>query len=249
MGFFSLQENELTDQTGEQTLRRYNSMSIRPSAGLSYQLTELITAGIGLSYKNVMLRDTEHPINAPENGTQGITMSPNIGIRHNTWDGYFLNENHASLKYDYTFVIDGDDVHSISLNAAFNHSFIPGFRFTAKSGMVSSTSFASPYFESPPMSAAVNILPTSYAATVMAGVSLGLEKSLFKFSFGTVSLSVAYQAVYSHSDLLPHQSDHGPVAMLQMYFSRLAMPGIGLGGAYNVDKNVWQYAFNMGMTF
>ncbi|MDR0526711.1 MAG: hypothetical protein LBG79_02670, partial [Spirochaetaceae bacterium] len=78
---------------------------------------------------------------------------------------------------------------------------------------------------------------------------LGLEKYLFKFKFGTVSLLAAYQAVYSHSDLLSHQCDHGPVAMLQMYFSRLAMPGMGLGAAYNVDKNVWQYAFNMGMTF
>jgi hypothetical protein len=99
------------------------------------------------------------------------------------------------------------------------------------------------------MSGAVNILPTSYSAARIAGVSAGLEKSLFKFSFGTVSISAAYQAVYSHSDLLPRQFDHGPVAMLQMYFSRLAMPGVGLGGAYNVDKNVWQYAFNVGITF
>jgi hypothetical protein len=249
MAFFSLQENELTDQTGNQTLRRYNSMSIRPSVGLSYLFSELVNAGISLSYKNIMLRDTEHPINMPENGTQGITLSPNVGIRHNTWDGYFLNEKQASLKYEYTFVIGGDDVHSVSISAAFNHSIIPGFRFTAKTGMASSTSFTSPYFEFQPLSAAVNILPTSYAAAMMAGVSLGLEKSLFKFSFGTLSLSAAYQAVYSHSDLLPNQSDHGPVAMLQMYFNRIAMPGIGLGGAYNVDKKTWQYAFNMGMTF
>jgi hypothetical protein len=249
MGFFSLDEDELTDQTGDKTLRRFNSMSIRPSVGLSYQLSELVTAGIGLTYKNIMLRDTENPLNAPENGTQGISLSPNIGIHHNTWDGYFLNENRASLKYEYTFVIDGDAVHSASLNAAFNHSFIPGFRLTAKSGLVFSTPSASPFFESPPMSAAVNILPTGYAAAQMAGVSAGLEKSLFKFSFGTVSVSAAYQAVYSHSDLLPRQFDHGPVAMLQMYFSRLAIPGVGLGAAYNVDKNIWQYAFNMGMTF
>jgi hypothetical protein len=249
MGFFSRQENELTDQTGKQTLRRYNSMSVRPSIGLSYLLSESVNAGIGLSYLNVMLRDTEDPVNAPENGTQGITLSPSIGVRRNTWDGYFLNENQGALKYDYTLVIDGDDVHSVSLNAAFNHSFFPGFRITAKSGAVFSTAFASPFFESPPMSAAVNILPTSYQAASIAGVSLGLEKSLFKFKFGVISLLAAYQAVYSHSALLPHQFDHGPVAMLQMYFSRVAIPGMGLGGAYNVDKNTWQYAFNMGMTF
>jgi hypothetical protein len=249
MGFFSLQENELTDQTGERTLRRYNSMSIRPSIGLSYLFSELVNGGIGLSYQNALLRDTENPLNAPKDGMQGIGLSPSIGIRHNTWDGYFLNEKQASLKYEYTFVIGGDDIHSVSLNAAFNHSFIPGFRLTAKSGMVFATSSASPFFESKPMSAAVNILPASYAASSIAGFSLGLEKYLFKFKFGTVSVLAAYQAVYSHSSLLPHQFDHGPVGMLQMYFSRLAMPGMGLGAAYNVDKNIWQYAFNMGMTF
>jgi hypothetical protein len=36
---------------------------------------------------------------------------------------------------------------------------------------------------------------------------------------------------------------------LQMYFSGLAIPGVGLGGAYNVDKNTWQFAFNVGMLF
>jgi hypothetical protein len=254
MGFFSLKENELTDQrdglgTDGQILRRYNSMSIRPSAGVSYQLTELVTAGLGLTYQNILLRDTENPLNAPEKGIQGISFSQNISIRHNAWDGFFLNEKSASLKYTSTIVIDDADVHSVSVNADFKHSFIPGFRIIAKSGAVFSTPSGSPFFESPPMSGAVNILPTSYSAASIAGISLGLEKSLLKFKFGVISFSAAYQAVYSHSDFLPHQFDHGPVAMLQMYFSRVAMPGVGLGASYNVSKNVWQYAFNAGMTF
>jgi hypothetical protein len=250
MGFFSLQENENTDQTGEQTFRRYNSMSIHPLIGLSYSLSEHITPSLALSYRHIILRDTENPINAPENGVQGITLSPGIGIRNTSvWDGYFLNEKQASLKYDYTFVIGNDDVHSVSINAAFNHSIIPGFRFIAKSGMVFATSSASPFFASSPMSAAVNILPTDYYAADFAGISLGLEKYLFKFSQVTLSLSAAYQAVYSHGDLLAHQFDHGAAAMLLMYFSRLALPAVGLGGAYNVAKNTWQYAFNAGMSF
>jgi hypothetical protein len=77
----------------------------------------------------------------------------------------------------------------------------------------------------------------------------GLKKSLFKFSSGTVSVSAAYRAVYSHSALPPRQFDHGPAAMLQMYFPRVAIPGAGLGAAYNVSKNVWHYAINAGMTF
>jgi hypothetical protein len=34
-----------------------------------------------------------------------------------------------------------------------------------------------------------------------------------------------------------------------MYFSKIAFPGMGLGAAYNVDKDTWQYAFNIGMMF
>ncbi|MDR1174992.1 MAG: hypothetical protein LBK83_05920 [Treponema sp.] len=249
MGFFSIEENENTDQTGEQTLRRYNSMSINPIIGLSYTLSEHITPGLSLSYRYIQLQDTENPINAPENGAQGITLSPNIGIRCNTWDGYFLNEKGASLRYNYTLVIDDDDVHSVSLNAAFNHSIIPGFRFTAKGGMTFSTLSASPFFVSSPASAGVHILSGTYSANHFAGGSLGLEKYLFKLKFGTISVTAAYQAVYSHGDLLNYQFDHGAAAMAQMYFSGLALPAMGLGGAYNVDKNTWQFAFNIGMAF
>jgi hypothetical protein len=249
MGWFNLQENETTDQTGEQTLRRYNSMSIKPSFGLSYQLTELITPSIALSYQYDTLRDSDNPVNEPENGMQGITVSPGISIRHNTWDGYFLNEKQISAKYEYTFAVDDTDVHSVSMNAAFNHSIVPGFRVIAKSGLVFATPSAAPFYDSSPMNAAVNILPQQYAAVNFAGLSVGLEKYLFKFKFGTLSISTAYQVVYSDGDLLAHQFDHGVVGMLQMYLSRVAIPGIGLGGAFNVDKDTWQFAFNIGMSF
>ncbi|GHU82479.1 hypothetical protein FACS189468_6740 [Spirochaetia bacterium] len=249
MGMFLSQDKENTDQRDELTLRRYNSITINPSFGLSYKLTDLIMPSISVGYKNVMLRDTDSPVNAPEDGVQTISISPGIGIIHNTWDGYFLNEKSASLKYNYTLVVGDDDVHTVSLNAALTHSFIPGFRVTAKSGIIFATPSSSPFFESSPINASVNILPQTYSAVDFSSLSLGLEKYLFKFKFGTVSISAGYQVVYSNGELLHNQFDHGPVAMLQMYLSGIAIPGVGLGGAYNVDKNVWQYAFNVGMTF
>jgi hypothetical protein len=249
MGMFLSQDKENIDQMDEQILRRFNSMTINPSIGLSYKLTDMITPNISIGYKGIMLRDTDKPVNAPEDGVHAISISPGVSIHNDTWDGYFLNGIDASLKYNYTLVIDNDDVHSASLNASLNQSIVPGFRVTAKSGILFATSSASPFFESSPINAAVNILPQTYSAVDFAGISLGLEKYLFKFRFGTVSISAAYQAVYSHGELLHHQFDHGPVAMMQMYFSRVAIPGMGLGAAYNVDKNVWQYAFNVGMAF
>jgi hypothetical protein len=198
-----------------------------------------------------MLRDTESPINTPEDGVQAVSIAPGIGITHNTWDGYFLNEKSSSLKYTYNLCFGGDDVHSVTLNGTFNHSIIPGFRVTAKTGMVFATPSASPFFESSSINAAVNILPQKYSAVDFAGVSLGLEKYIYKFKFGTFAISAAYQVVYSHGDLLEHQFDYGPAAMLQMYLSGIAIPAVGLGGAYNMIKThgnvppvlVWRFSW------
>jgi hypothetical protein len=249
-GMFSLRENESQDQTGKEILRRYNSMSINPGAGLSYQLSEFITPAFDLSYKYVALRDSDDPVNAPEKGVHGITFSPSVTLQlPSTWDGYFLNEKKASVKYEYTLVVDDTDVHSASLNAAFNHSIIPGFRVIANSGIVFATPSAAPFFSSTSTASGVNILPQKYSAVNFAGLSAGLEKSLLKFKFGALSLSASYQIVYSGGDLLASQFDHGPAAMLQLYLSRVAIPGIGFGAAYNVPKNTWQIAASMGVSF
>jgi hypothetical protein len=249
-GMFTMRENTDKDQAGTQILRSYNSMAINPGAGFSHQLSEILTPSIGLAYKYVMLRESDNPVNAPVDDVHGITFSPGINIQWpGIWDGYFLNEKKISVKYDYTLVAGDTDVHAGSLNAAFNHSFIPGFRAIANSGIVFATPSASPFFASTQINANVNILSPKYSAVNFAGLSLGLEKSLFKFKFGTLSISAAYQAVYSDGDLLAHQLDHGPVAMLLLYLNRVALPGVGLGGAYNVARNAWQYAVNVGVTF
>jgi hypothetical protein len=248
MGNFFFQNREITDQK-EEVIRRFNSLSIRSSAGITYALSEKVTPNINISYQDITLRDTQDPINAPEKGMRGISISPGIDIKHSTWDGYFLNVKSAALKYVHTIGIDVDDINSVSFNGVLNHSIVEGFRFTAKSGIIFATKSASPFFESSSMNAAVNILPQKYSATDFAGISLGVEKYLLKLPLGTVSLSTAYQMVYSNGELLRRQFDYGAVVMLQMYFSKIAIPGMGLGLAYNMDKGVWQYAFNIGMMF
>jgi hypothetical protein len=249
MGMFFYQDKENMDQTGEQILRRYNSISINPSIGLSYKLTESVTPSISVAYRNVALRDTESPVNAPENGVHAISLSQALGYSHDTWDGYFLNEISAALKYTATIVIGDKDAHSIAFNGTWNQTIVPSLRLTAKTGIIFATPSSSPFFESSPINAAVNILPQKYSAVDFSGISVGLEQFLFAVPFGSVSISAAYQAVYSNSELLRNQFDHGVVAMLQLYLSRVAIPGIGLGGAYNVAKNTWEYAFNIGMQF
>jgi outer membrane protein assembly factor BamA len=246
MGMFFYQDKESTDQRSE-ILRRFNSVSINPAFGVSYKLAEWITPNITVSYRNVLLRDKESSYKGPKDGVQGITFSPGIAVQRDTWDGYFLNGINASLKYSYTFVIGEDDVHALSLNAAVNRSIIPRLRFISKTAVIFATPSSSPFFESSSVNSAVSILPQTYSAVDFSGISVGLEQFLCKFSFASVSLSAAYQAAYSNGELLRNQFDHGALALLQMYFSKAAIPGMGLGAAYNADKNVWRFAFNLGM--
>lgn len=248
MGMFLNQNTENTDQTGKDVLRRFNRTSITPNFSLSYPLTRFINSSLNFSYHYIKLNNTENPLNAPQDGIQAIGLSPRISIRTSSWDGYLLNEKNASLSYTYRFIIGDNDAQSVTLNAGFNHSFMPGFRVTAKTGVLFSTTSASPFFEST-LNPTVNIHSTKYSVLNYAAASVGLEKYLFKFSFGIISAAAAYQTAYSDGIFLRHQFDHGPVATIQMYLSKVALPGIGLGVAYNIGKNTFQYAANVGMAF
>jgi len=247
-GFFSSANTEHTDQSGDTVLRRFSTVRINPAFGLSYSLTERITPGIRFSYSYVSLRNNDNSVAAPERGVQAFSVSPTVEIRTSTWDGFLRSENFVSLEYYYNFVFGDTDVQRLSLRTSFNHTIVPGFRATARGGLMFSTRSATPFFESGPVFG-INILSTNYSARNYAGLSLGLERYLFRFALGTVSIAAAYQAVYSDGALRRNQFDHGPTATLQLYFARLAIPGIGLGGAYNVSRNSFQFAFNIGMFF
>ena len=242
------QNTEHTEQTGKEVLRRFNTRTISPSFALMYSLTELLTPRIGISYRNSVLRDTEDPVNAPDDGMQAIIITPGIGMRHTSWDGYLLGVKSATLRYHYSIVFGGNNVQSLSLDSVFNHSIVPGFRFTAKSGLQFTFFADEPYFESSPVSA-VNILASTYSAAHYAGLSLGLEKYLFRFKYGTFALAAAYQNVFSRGNLLGNQFDHGPATTLKMYFSRIAVPGIEIGIAYNAARDKYRFAFNMSGSF
>ena len=246
LGMFKHQDTENTEQTGNDVLQRFNNITINPKVSMSYKLTELITTSFDVSYHYIRLTDTENPVNAPLDGIHSIGLSPRISLRKSTWDGYLISEKNVSLGYNYKFIIGADNAQSVSLNGVFNHPIIPGFLMTVKSGILFSSS--SPFFESKPISP-INILSSKYSALNYAAASVGLKKYILKFGLGTVSIAAAYQAAYSHGVFLEHQFDHGPVVTAQMYFSRLAIPGVGLGAAYNVSKNSFQLAANIGLFF
>jgi hypothetical protein len=138
--------------------------------------------------------------------------------------------------------------HSIQFQGIWEKSLVPGFRLNMRTGIVFEPDVPI-LFESSPFAAQVAILPRDFSARNYAGISAGLEKYLFQFSAGTISISAAYQLVYSQGSILGNSLDHGVTGILSFYLSRLAIPAVGAGFAYNVKEHFLQGSFSMGMSF
>jgi hypothetical protein len=247
MAFYADRNRADTDQT-KSVIRQFNTTSAGGGAGLNYSFTGFLSAGISAGVQNHMLRETAAPVAMPERGMIDIGITPSLSIRHSEWDGYFLSEQGASVNYVYHIGLDGLSFHSVSFNGSFVKSIVPGFRVDIKTGITYAPE-APVFFESSPQAARVDILPSTFSARNYAGASAGLEKHLVRFGFGTLSAALAYQALWSEGPILGHQFDHGPAGGIRFYLSRVALPAVGLGAAYNVRAEYWQGTFTVGMSF
>ncbi|MDR0709977.1 MAG: hypothetical protein LBF77_07925 [Spirochaetaceae bacterium] len=247
MAFYTDRNRADTDQT-KFVIRQFNTMSAGGGAGLNYSFTGFLSAGISAGVQNHTLRETAAPVAMPEQGMFDIGITPSLSIRYSEWDGYFLSGQGASVNYVYHIGLDGSSFHSVSFSGAFVKSIVPGFRVDIKTGVIYAPE-APVFFESSPSAARVDILPSTFSARNYAGVSAGLEKYLLRFGFGTLSAAVAYQALWSEGPILGHQFDHGPAGGFRLYLSKVAVPAVGLGAAYNVRAEYWQGTFTVGMSF
>ncbi|MDR1636198.1 MAG: hypothetical protein LBR93_02565 [Treponema sp.] len=247
-GAFSRNEREDQDQRQEETLRRFDLDSVSAMGSLSFRFTDISGASLRFGYEGRFLREIEDPLRAPEDGAQGLRMGAGFSLRKTSWDGYLLSEKSASLGYAWLLGLDSPSFQSLSFNGTLQHSIFPGFRTDLRSGLAYEPG-AGVLFESGPGSARVNILPRSFSARHYAGFSLGMEKYLYKFSFGTLSLLAAWQMVYSYGPILEGQFDQGIASSLSLYLSKLAIPALGAGVAYNLTHEKFQFYFSMGMSF
>ena len=234
-----------------EVLRCFGLDSISFYAGLNFPLTkdaDLLFASALFSYYDKTLRESENDWKGPDEGLRLFGAGAELAVRKSSWDGYLLSQEAAALRYFYRTNLDGFYYQSISFRGIWEKSLVPGFRFISRTGLVFEPEVPI-LFESSPFAAQVAILPGGFSAKNYAGFSAGLEKYIYKFSAGTLSLAAAYQLVYSRASILDDSLDHGPMGMLSFYLSRLAMPALGLGVAYNVKEEFLQAAFNLGMSF
>jgi hypothetical protein len=181
-------------------------------------------------------------------GGRYLKTGADISIRKSSWDGYLLSQQSASLGYDWTAGLGHDSFQSLSFRGTWEKSLLPGFRVNFRAGGIWSPD--TPILqESSPSAAQVNILPSNYKAKNYAGTSLGLEKYIFKFSFGTLSALLSWQAVWSDGSILKNQFDQGIAGGISFYMSKLAIPALTVGGAYDITADYFQGSFSLGMSF
>ncbi|MDR0550560.1 MAG: hypothetical protein LBG72_00925 [Spirochaetaceae bacterium] len=229
------------------TLRLYNARTANAEFSPQYQITNALNAAFNLAYKNIMILDTGDTVLKPDTGTQFIQLGPEITLRKTGWDGYLLSEESVSVKYNLIQDIASPSWHSLSFKGIYEKPLLPGFRLNVHGGGIFRPDVPA-LLEEGPGGTGTSILPVSFSARHYAGISLGLEKYLYRFSFGTASLFGAWQMAYSNGPILGSRFDYGAALSLRFYLSRLAIPAFGAGVTYNIPARYFQFAFSIGMT-
>ncbi|MDR2477392.1 MAG: hypothetical protein LBD18_06375 [Treponema sp.] len=246
---FARRERRDKNQNNED-LRVYDVDAISALAGLSFRLLktqDFLNAAVNITYDEKILTNPGNGMNEPESGLRVFGAGGEIALRTSSWDGYFLSQQALVLNYAWMYVPDGCSFHAAKLKLNYEKSLIPGFRLNLNSGLAFYPGVPV-LFETDPVSSCTSILPPYFAARHYAGLSLGLEKHIVKFSFGSISLGAAYQGVYSQGSIAGDSFDHGPVGTVSFYLSKIAIPALGVGVAYNVKENFFQGSFTLGIS-
>jgi hypothetical protein len=247
-----VQEERADVTQKDETIRRFTVDSFTASGALLYCFTGPLNGAFRLDYTGHILETGGSPLLAPAKGSQTIGLGPEISIRKSSWDGYLLSERSAVFGYRYSAGInasgiDSPSFHSLSFQGVFEQSIVPGFRANVRSGLLWAP-LVPALSESSPRAAEVDILPHAFSALHYAGLSLGMEKYLFKISHGSLAFLAAWQMVYSHGSILGNQFDYGVSGAFSFYLSRLAIPAIGVGVSYDIPADFFQFSFSMGVS-
>jgi hypothetical protein len=231
--------------------RRYGLDTISLNGGLSYPLLDYFEVALNTFFENNKFKKIENIINAPTNiFKNAITFSPSLQARQTKWDGYFLSEQKISLTEYTKLAFDGYPDAAFNLKINYERpSFkdkIKGFRLIGQSGL----HFTVPsvhHYEFPESVSETNILPADYTAQAYAGLSLGAEKSVYRFKAITSSVVFKYQAVFSNNEQLGFSFKHGLATGACFYIKNQSTPAVSF--IYTYSASYSSFAFSLGMSF
>jgi hypothetical protein len=200
-----------------------------------------------IGFNDIILVEKKTDFFPPESGVMRISFMPSVGYYKSNYDGYLMVSQSLSLSYQGAFGINCGVVQTIGLRGLFEKSLIPGFKMNFSAAAVHTVN--AEMFTLVRPAVAAPILPSSFGARTFFAASGGLEKSIWKMKYGTVSLAVNYQVVESESPDLGWSFDHGLGAALYFSLSRIAIPGASVAFNYNVARNHFELGFLGGISF
>ena len=112
-------------------LRRFELDEISIRAALNFPLLEnsdFLIASPQFYFDNIFLRNSEKAMNGPTEELRLFSIGSELALRKNSWDGYLLSQEAASLRYSYRTTFTGTSYHSIRFRGTWEKSLIPGFR-------------------------------------------------------------------------------------------------------------------------
>ena len=230
--------------------RRYSVDLLSLSLELNYPFTDQLSGSLGLSFSDINLKKNENDLNPPEKGVRLLGISPGISLRSSDWDGILLSQQSISVRYGYNLGFSGSSYHKAEFRGVYERSLVPGFRLNLYSGAIWKSTGdpdTAPLFEDGPQGAHVDILPQKFSARQYVGFSVGLEKYLFKASWGTLSMLGSWQSVFSQGLISGSEFNHGLSGGIRFYLSRVAIPAMGIGLAYNLNSGLFQFTFSIGI--
>ena len=252
-----LSNPELVDLE-EDTILKYKSIGFSGSLSLSEKLGEHFSISNSYGYRYLSTEaDDDYPL-FPEEKLHIGKVALSFGYSRSDWNGVFMSTNFASVSAaaGLTNSEDEDYRHPFGLSFAIGEQhpiFVDRLRMYQKiSGYYGKKNHISDYKGQG--AASVNILPGSFSTERIVGGNAGLEVAVAKFSWAMLSIYGDYQLVYTKKNTLLEDDDeyefmHGPNGGVRFYLSKIAFPALSMGLAYNVTKNYWQFAAEMGVSF
>ena len=250
VGLFSFGREERHDlNQNSEVLRRFELDEISVRAMLRFPLladTDLLTASVLFSFDDFRLRNRGEALRAPDYSLRLYGTGADFTAERNSWDGFFLSRREISVQGLFLTDFSGVSFASANVQGTWERSIVPGFRLNLRSGILFMPNTPI-FFEQDPEVAQVDILPADFSARSYAGLSAGLEQRILRIPAGTVSVAASYQAVYSEGSVLGNSFDHGVTGAIFFYLNRIAIPAVGLGLAYNVQRNYLRAFLSVGL--
>ncbi len=226
---------------------QYKATTFSASASLKEKLSENTSASLGFTFSTLREKDIR--------GYEDIVDSIKIGSIHtdleyskSDWNGWFTSTAGARLSAKLSFSNDRNYQYAQTYSArvGFQKPILPRLRLLSQiSGTIGKNNHISNYSGRGAISS--TIISDKFVSQRLFGSSAGLEFAPAKLKFGIISVYSNYEAIYVQDYDGKYKFNQGFNFGSKLYLSKIAIPALSLGLAYNITQKKMYYAFSLGV--